>query len=72
MKTRLIDLFANCYMVSADPDGGYEYALDFAKEEVESMSDLEIADTLANIDNGEEVVYDPNFCDFTTDFPEDD
>ena len=72
MSTKLINLFADCFMESADPDGGYEYALAFAREEIESMSHLEIADTLDNIANGEVVVYDPDFCEFITEYPEED
>jgi len=72
MSTKLIALFADCFMATADPDGGYEYALKFARETVDNMCKTDITDTLDNIANGEEVIYDPDFGWFFTAFPEED
>lgn len=62
----LIREFAVCYMEAASPDGGYGYALEFAKSIIQHMSPLEIQDFLNNIDDGEVLIYDRDFGDFVT------
>ena len=66
IKQDLTNLFAICYMETASPDGGYEYALTFAKSIIQHITPLEIQDFLDNINNGEVLIYDRDFGDFIT------
>lgn len=66
----LTRLFAVCYIEAADHDGGFEYALIFAKSIIQHMTPLEIQDFLDNIYNGDVLVYDIDFGDFITEYEE--
>ena len=65
--TNLLNRSTYAVIARADPDGGYDAAYLFAQEIIDDMSNLEIIDFLFNIANGEELIYNPDYMDFTTD-----
>ena len=63
-RNELTRVFAIAYMERADPDGGFGYALDFAKSIVQHYDTNELNTWFNDIEEGNEVEYLPDFGDF--------
>ena len=68
----IANAYARAFVDTASPDGGWDYAIDYAKSFTQHMDFGETVQILEDIADGYEVKFNPDFGDFTVEWEEDD